>query len=100
MPSGKFGTTSSGAASPSPIRTGALWPALQYRKYPVLRSSTPMKKVTNMLFSFVLDMDSFIWLTICRGLFSCEETERNRLRVTAITSEAGTPLPDTSPMQK
>ena len=34
------------------------------------------------------------------GLFSWEDIDRNRLRVTAITKEAGTPLPLTSPMQK
>ena len=46
---------------------GALCPALQYRKCPVSRLSTPAKKVTNidMLFSRIII--SFMWLTIRTG---------------------------------
>ena len=53
-----------------------------------------------MLFLFmsaiVLLMDPTIWF----GIDSWADTVRKAERVTAMKSEAGTPLPDTSPMQK
>ena len=68
--------------------------------WPVCMSMTPQKKVTNMLLSFMSDIDSLIRVTMRAGLISWEDTERKRLRVTAMTREAGTPFPLTSPMQK
>ena len=60
----------------------------------------PMKKVTNMLLSFTSAIESFMIRTMAAGLSSWAETVRKRLLVTAITKEAGMPLPLTSPMQK
>ena len=53
-----------------------------------------------MFVSFMSDIDSFSNCTMRSGADSWADTVRNMLRVTAITSEAGTPFPDTSPMQK
>ena len=46
------------------------------------------------------DMISFIAVTMRSGIDSRADTERKMLRVTDMNSEAGTPLPETSPMQK
>ena len=56
--------------------------------------------MTNILFSFVSIIDSFITETIRCGLFSWAEADRKRPRMADITSAAGTPFPLTSPMQK
>ena len=53
-----------------------------------------------MLFSFIADRLSFIAETMCPGLSSRADRFRKVVRVTAITREAGTPFPLTSPMQK
>ena len=42
----------------------------------------------------------FIAIIIRSGIDSWAETVRNTALVTAMKSEAGTPFPDTSPMQK
>ena len=42
----------------------------------------------------------FIVVTMRLGMVSWADTVRKVARVTAMKSEAGTPLPDTSPMQK
>ena len=61
---------------------------------------TPAKSVTNMLESLVSTMVWFMVVMMRVGLLSCIDSERNRLRVTAMSSDAGTPLPLTSPTQK
>ena len=45
-------------------------------------------------------MASFICETMAEGFDSWADTVRNSERVTAISKEAGMPLPLTSPMQK
>ena len=45
-------------------------------------------------------MPSLMALTMSEGLSSRADTVRKAVRVTAMTREAGTPLPLTSPMQK
>ena len=53
-----------------------------------------------MLESFWSDKALFICLTISSAAETCVDTMRNRLLDTAMTNEAGTPLPETSPTQK
>ena len=63
-------------------------------------SSIPQKKVTNILLSFMSAILSLSVVSMRPGLFSWADTVRKRLLVTAITRDAGTPFPLTSPMQK
>ena len=49
---------------------------------------------------FMSAMVLFIVITMRSGIDSWADTVRKVERVTAMKSEAGTPLPDTSPMQK
>ena len=53
-----------------------------------------------MLVLFISAMVLFIVVTMRSGLDSWADTVRKVERVTAMKREAGTPLPDTSPMQK
>ena len=82
------------------ISKGTLWPALQIRKRPVGRSSTPVNIVTNMFDSLWSANDSFICIITRSGAASRAESVLNKDLVTAITKAAGTPFPLTSPTQK
>ena len=53
-----------------------------------------------MLLLFMSAMVLFIALMMRSGIDSRAETVRNTALVTAMNSEAGTPLPETSPIQK
>ena len=82
------------------MANGRSCPALLKRNRPVGRSSTPMKKVTNMFCSLRWQVVSFNACMMRAGLVSCADIERNKVCITAITKAAGTPFPLTSPIQK
>ena len=59
-----------------------------------------MNKVTNILVSFISAIVLLMLSMMRLGTSSQDDTVRKTDLVTAMKSEAGTPLPDTSPMQK
>ena len=59
-----------------------------------------MKSVTNMNESLLWHTERFMDSTMSLGEVCVNDALRNIERATAITSAAGTPLPDTSPMLK
>ena len=56
--------------------------------------------VQNMFWSLPSERAVFRAFAICEGLSSWSDTLRNRERSTAMNNDAGTPLPDTAPIQK
>ena len=74
--------------------------AVRWVNRPVFKSNMPTKSVTNMLDSLPAEIELFNDPAILEASCTWGAIFRKRLRVTAINKEAGTPLPETSPMVK
>ena len=85
----------------SSLTSGGLWPALQNSRWPVDRSANPRNIVTNMPLTLSSpERASLIRVQISAGIMPWAARVRKRRVAWAMKSEAGTPLPETSPTAK
>ena len=73
---------------------------MQYSIRPCFRSYMQMNMVTNMPISLFWDSSAFKRVAISAGVLPVEARVRNPRVASVMKSDAGTPLPLTSPMQK
>src|SRR4051812_31762064 len=77
---------------------GALWPQLQYVIVPEDKLRTPQKSVVNISSRLLLTNRLFAALISAPKSSSERTTSRMTVWVIAMNSEAGIPLPQTSPI--